>query len=57
MAGAVAAPCTIESAPRASRDMDESVIPSLVSLGKHPGVPGPKEKCLFFPARPHSLKP
>lgn len=37
MAGAVAAPCTIESAPRASRDTDEFVMSSLISLGWQPG--------------------
>lgn len=34
MAGAVPAPCTVESGPRAGRDAEEFVMPSLISLGR-----------------------
>lgn len=37
MAGAIAAFCTIESVPRASRDTGESVTSSLTLLGRQPG--------------------
>jgi hypothetical protein len=37
MAGAVPAPCTVESGPRAGRDAEGFVMPSLISLGRQPG--------------------
>lgn len=37
MADAIVTPCTVESAPRASRDTDEFVMPSLISLWWQPG--------------------